>query len=57
VSLKIKKYPDLSEPIYFYGGTERLRFSKQNWLYLWEKPEGLFPLSGVTGTCHVIDVG
>lgn len=56
MSLKIKKYPDLSEPIFFYNGTERLRFSKQHWLYLREESDGvLTPLNGVTGTCHIID--
>jgi hypothetical protein len=55
MSLTIKRYPDLSEAIYFYNGTEKLRFSKQNWLYLWEKPTGLVPLKGVTSTCHIID--
>lgn len=56
MSLTIKKYPDLSEPLYFYGGTERLRFSKQNWLYLRENEDGtLTPLNGVTGVCHIID--
>lgn len=56
MSLKIKRYPDLSEPILFYGGSERLRFSKEHWLYLREAEDGtLEPLHGVTNTVHIID--
>lgn len=56
MSLVLKRYPDLLEPMYFYNGTERLRFSKENWLYLREDEKGrLEPLKGVTSTCHIID--
>lgn len=55
MALVIKRYPDLAFAGYFYGGTEKLWFSKDNWLYLRETPEGQVPLSGVTGTCHIID--
>lgn len=56
MSLKIKRYPDLSEPLYFYGGSEKLRFSKSHWLYLREAEDGtLEPLHGVTNTVHIID--
>lgn len=55
MSLVIKRYADLSEPFFFYNGEERLRFSKSIWTYFRETSEGLTPLSGVTGTCHIID--
>jgi hypothetical protein len=45
----------LSGPHLFYNGTEKLYFAKQNWLWLRDTPEGLQPLNGVTGTCHIID--
>lgn len=53
--LVVKKYADLMFAGAFYDGTERLWFSKSNWLYLRETPDGLQPLSGVTHTCHIID--
>lgn len=56
MSLILKRYPDLSPPHFFYGGTERLRFSKKNWLWLKEEENGdLIPLSGCTNTTHIID--
>jgi hypothetical protein len=55
LAILIKRYPDLAFAGYFYGGTEKLWFSKDNWLYLRETPDGMVPLSGVTGTCHIID--
>ena len=56
MSLTIKRYPDLAGPFWFYQNTEKLWFSKKNWLYLRELLDGtLEPLSGVTGTVHIID--
>lgn len=48
MSLIVKLYSDLSEPLLFYKGTEKLRFSEKNWLWLRETPTGLQPLDGVT---------
>jgi hypothetical protein len=58
MSLKIKRYPDLSEPILFpgYGPEVRLRFSPSQWLYVLEHLDGILePLNGVTSTVHIID--
>lgn len=56
MALIIKQYPDLSQPYLFYGGTESLRFSKKIWTWFKEHDGGtLEPLSGVTGTCKIID--
>jgi hypothetical protein len=55
VSLRIKKYPDLSGVLYHYNNTVRLRFSKANWLYLMELADGsLKPLKGVTNSLKII---
>jgi hypothetical protein len=49
VSLVVKRYNDLTEPLLFYKGTERLRFSPSKWLWLRELADGkLQPLEGVT---------
>lgn len=55
MSLVIKKYPDLSEPIFFYNNKERLRFSPSKWLYVWETLDGLVELSGVSGITKIVD--
>ncbi len=56
MSLKIKKYPDLSGPLYHYNGEMVLRFSPKAWLYLVEKKDGdLVPISGVTNTLKIVD--
>ena len=48
MSLTVSRYPDLGPVHLFYNGTERLRFSEANWLWLKETPTGLVPLDGVT---------
>lgn len=56
MSLRIKKYPDLSERLYHYSGDVVLRFSPKAWLYLREMPNGdLIPISGVTNTLKIVD--
>jgi hypothetical protein len=55
MSLKIKKYPDLSGPLLHYNGTMVLRFSPKAWLYLMEKDGDLVPISGVTNTLKIVD--
>jgi hypothetical protein len=54
VSLKIKKYPDLSGPLYHYAGTVCLRFSKAVWTYFLDDGVTLTPIRGVTNTLKVI---
>ena len=55
MSLKIRKYPDLSGPLLHYGGTMVLRFSPKAWLYLVEKDGDLVPIAGVTNTLKIVD--
>lgn len=55
MSLKIRKYPDLSGPLLHYGGTMVLRFSPKAWLYLVEKGNDLVPIAGVTNTLKIVD--
>lgn len=55
MSLKIKKYPDLSGPLMHYNGEVILRFSPKAWLYLMEKDGDLVPISGVTNTLKIVD--
>lgn len=46
----------LGGPISFYGGTETLRFDKDNWTWYRILPDQtMTKLEGVTGTCHIID--
>lgn len=54
MSLKIKKYPDLSGPLYHYNGTVVLRFSPSVWTYFVDDGETLTPIRGVTNTLKVI---
>jgi hypothetical protein len=54
VSLRIKKYPDLSGPLYHYNGEVVLRFSKSLWTYFLERGDELIPIRGVTNTLKVI---
>lgn len=55
MSLKIRKYPDLSGPLFHYNGEMILRFSPKAWLYLMEKDGDLVPISGVTNTLKIVD--
>jgi hypothetical protein len=55
VSLIIKKYNDLSAIHFFYGDTERLRFSPSKWLWVREVEGKLQELAGVTGVVKIID--
>lgn len=55
MSLKIKKYPDLSGPLYHYNGEVVLWFSKKYWLYLMAKDGDLVSISGVTNTLKIVD--
>lgn len=55
MSLKIRKYPDLSGPLLHYNGTMVLRFSPKAWLYLVEKDGDLIPIAGVTNTLKIVD--
>jgi len=55
LSLKIKKYSDLSGPLYHYDGTMVLWFSPKLWLYLVEKDGDLVPIKGVTNTLKIVD--
>jgi len=53
--MKIRKYPDLSGPLYHYNGEVVLRFSKALWTYFLELADGnLKPIRGVTNTLKVI---
>jgi hypothetical protein len=55
-SLVIRKYPDLSAPLYHYANSVTLRFSPKHWLYLMEGADGsLTPVSGVTNTLKIVD--
>ena len=55
MSLKIKKYLDLSGPLFHYKNEVRLRFSPSLWTYFLENTDGsLTPISGVTNTLKVI---
>ena len=55
MSLKLKRYPDLSGPLYHYAGTVVLRFSKAIWTYFLQGPDGgLTPIKGVTNTLKII---
>src|SRR5271166_4236224 len=55
MSLLIKKYSDLSGPLYHYEGTMVLWFSPKLWLYLVEKDGDLVPIKGVTNTLKIVD--
>ncbi len=56
MSLLVKKYSDLSGPLYHYNNTVKLRFSPKHWLYLLESSDGsLTPISGVTNTLKIVD--
>ena len=56
MSLILRKYPDLSKPLYHYGGSVVLRFSPEKWLYLMEGADGtLTPIDGVTNTLKIVD--
>jgi hypothetical protein len=54
MSLKIKRYADLSGPLYHYLGEVVLRFSKAVWTYFLEKDGALVPIRGVTNTLKII---
>jgi hypothetical protein len=55
MSLRIRKYPDLSGPLYHYKNEVRLRFSPSLWTYFLEGADGsLNPIRGVTNTLKVI---
>ena len=52
----IKKYGDLTSPIYHYHGTVKTRFSPSTWTHFIEREDGsLDRLDGVTKVVHVID--
>jgi hypothetical protein len=55
VSLVIRKYNDLSAVHFFYGGTERLRFSPSKWEWLREIESGLSHVDGVTTVLKATD--
>jgi hypothetical protein len=54
-SLIINRHGELNGPHLFYGGTERLWFSEQEWTYYRETPTGLVRLEGVTNTLKIVD--
>jgi hypothetical protein len=54
MSLRIRKYPDLSGPLYHYRGEVVLRFSKAAWTYFLEQGGVLRPIRGVTNTLKII---
>lgn len=52
----IRRYPDLSGPLYHYNNSVTLRFSPKAWLYLIEEKDGsLTPIDGVTNTLKIVD--
>ena len=55
MSLVIRRYPDLSGPLYHYNRACVLRFSEKEWLYLLETPDGLKPIDGTTSTLKIVD--
>src|SRR5215831_9961273 len=55
MSLIVKRHGDLKGPFLFYGGTQRVWFSEEEWTYYSETPAGLVPLEGVTNTVRVVD--
>jgi len=54
MSLKIRRYPDLSGPLYHYANSLVLRFSKACWTYFVDDGVTLTPIQGVTSVLKVI---